>query len=188
MSYHFIRGYRELWKYLAKKTNGGIDEFGSAQLVRAWFKTAEGEVVRCGSWQTLFQEMNNRYGTNFIPHKCRDSRNNYFNIALDEGDIPLVEDKPTVEEKSLISLSPKEDEEVLNALQEQEENQAAEEKVVEVVAAKEPDWKWIESLSNTKEDKLALDQYAAEEFDIQLNKRNTLENMIVVFKEALAAK
>lgn len=188
MSYHFIRGYRELWKYLAKKTNGGVDEFGSAQLVRAWFKTAEGEVVRCGSWQTLFQEMNDRYGTNFIPHKCRDSRNNYFNIALDEGDIPLVEDKPTVEAKSLISLSPKEDEKVLDAVQEQEENQAAEEKVVEVVAAKEPDWKWIESLSNIKEDKLALDQYAAGEFGVKLSRTKKLEGMIEDLKEALSAK
>lgn len=51
---------------------------------------------------------------------------------------------------------------------------------------KEVDWKWIEGLKDTTEDRLALDQYA-EGFDIKLRRNMKLVNMIKKFKEALEA-
>lgn len=49
------------------------------------------------------------------------------------------------------------------------------------------DWKMIDSLKNTKADKLTLDKYA-EGFGISLNRGAKLENMIKAFKEELAKK
>ena len=51
--------------------------------------------------------------------------------------------------------------------------------------AKSPDWEWIDSLANNKEDKEALDVYALKEFNISLNKSKTIANMIKSFKKEL---
>ena len=51
--------------------------------------------------------------------------------------------------------------------------------------AKTPDWGWIDSLANNKDDKQLLDVYALEEFNISLNRSKTLANMIKGFKAAL---
>lgn len=65
------------------------------------------------------------------------------------------------------------------------------EEVVEVVEVEETteapeiEWDWINSLSNTKKDKSALDDWAEVTFNIKLNKRNTLPNMIADLKEQL---
>ena len=56
---------------------------------------------------------------------------------------------------------------------------------VEVSDKVQPDWEWIGTLENKKYDKEKLDVYAEENFNIQLNKRNTLENMVKDFKESL---
>lgn len=64
-----------------------------------------------------------------------------------------------------------------------------EEPIVEALLAseepKQPDWKWIESLENNKEDKLLLDDYADKEFSIKLSRTKKLSNMIIDFKAAL---
>lgn len=53
------------------------------------------------------------------------------------------------------------------------------------VVVKEPDWEWIATLKNNKDDKLALDKYAEAEFGISLNRQMKLDNMIKAFKEEL---
>ncbi len=47
------------------------------------------------------------------------------------------------------------------------------------------DWDWINSLQNKKYDKEALDVWCEKELSIKLNKRNTIENMIVDLKTQL---
>lgn len=47
------------------------------------------------------------------------------------------------------------------------------------------DWDFINSLANTKEDKLKLESYAEDNFKITLKRSMTLEKMIGAFKEAL---
>lgn len=47
------------------------------------------------------------------------------------------------------------------------------------------DWDWINSLQNKKYDKEALDEWCEKELSIKLNKRNTIENMIVDLKTQL---
>lgn len=64
------------------------------------------------------------------------------------------------------------------------------ESVIEVVEEEsketpEIEWDWINSLSNTKKDKAALDDWAEVTLGIKLNKRNTLPNMITDLKEQL---
>lgn len=48
-----------------------------------------------------------------------------------------------------------------------------------------PDWKLIESFGNTKEDKLAFEQYADTNFDIKLKRSMTIDKMVDSFKESL---
>lgn len=57
------------------------------------------------------------------------------------------------------------------------------EKVVEESTS--PDWEWISTLNNNKKDKNTLDVYA-EKFDVRLNQRNTLKNMVSDFKSKLS--
>ncbi|BAV80916.1 hypothetical protein [Vibrio phage RYC] len=78
---------------------------------------------------------------------------------------------------------------VEDAVQEQEEKSEVEKTEIdkEVVAPDAVDWEWVEGLGNTKEDKLALDQYA-EKFDVKLSRTMKIENMVAKFKEALEAK
>ena len=57
--------------------------------------------------------------------------------------------------------------------------------VEEAKEAKSPDWEWIDSLANNKDDKELLDVYALKEFNISLNKSKTLANMIKSFKKEL---
>ncbi len=59
---------------------------------------------------------------------------------------------------------------------------AALEAIVEEV--KEVDWEWVESLKNSKADKIKLDEYA-EGFDVKLNQSNTIANMVKAFKKEL---
>ena len=56
---------------------------------------------------------------------------------------------------------------------------------VEEAAVVSPDWEWINSLANNKDDKELLDVYALKEFNISLNKSKTLANMIKSFKKEL---
>lgn len=46
------------------------------------------------------------------------------------------------------------------------------------------DWVWCESLKNTQEDKLKLDQYA-EGFGVKLNRRNKIDKMLSMFKDEM---
>ena len=48
-----------------------------------------------------------------------------------------------------------------------------------------PDWKLIESFGNTKEDKLAFEQYADTNFGIKLKRSMTIDKMVNSFKESL---
>lgn len=58
------------------------------------------------------------------------------------------------------------------------------EKVEETSAPLSVDWGWVDSLSDTRENKKALDEYAAT-FDVSLRRNMKLENMIKAFKEAM---
>lgn len=49
-------------------------------------------------------------------------------------------------------------------------------------------WDWINSLENKKYDKIKLDEFASEKFNIKLNQKNTLQNMILDFKNQLGVK
>ena len=48
----------------------------------------------------------------------------------------------------------------------------------------EVNWEWCESLKNTQEDKLKLDEYA-EGFGVKLNRRNKIDKMLSMFKDEM---
>lgn len=85
-------------------------------------------------------------------------------------------------------------EEVTDAVSEQKEEEEEEKKSdsglisLEVEDVVTPDWEWIESLDNNKEDKLALDHYAESKFSIKLSRTMKISNMIKAFKEELESK
>ncbi|CAH9011347.1 conserved hypothetical protein [Vibrio phage 249E41-1] len=56
---------------------------------------------------------------------------------------------------------------------------------VDTAPESEVDWDWVSTLKNKKYDKQELDSYASDKFDIKLNQRNTLDNMIADFKSQL---
>lgn len=63
-----------------------------------------------------------------------------------------------------------------------------EDTLIEEVTTKEEntvDWEFIASLSNTKTDKIKLDEYAML-FNVKLNQSNTIKNMVKDFKKQLA--
>ena len=47
------------------------------------------------------------------------------------------------------------------------------------------DWEWISTLKNNTPSKKELDKYAKDKFNIDLNRRMTLENMVADFKTQL---
>lgn len=89
--------------------------------------------------------------------------------------IETIEVEDVKEETLLISLDP-----VVEELKEEEEEVLE----IEPTKVKSVDWEWIESLGNTKEGKLALDEYASE-FGASLNRVKKIENMIADFKDFL---
>ena len=48
------------------------------------------------------------------------------------------------------------------------------------------DWAWVESLEDTPENKLALDEYAEKNSDVKLKRNMKLVNMVRAYKKALA--
>lgn len=98
----------------------------------------------------------------------------YIGEVLEEG-IPVKEEPldDTVEDEPV--------EEVFEAPLPVEDNLVSEPSVVE-----DPDWEWISTLKNNKTDKVKLDAYA-EKFNVKLNQRSTLSNMISDFKDKTSA-
>jgi hypothetical protein len=101
--------------------------------------------------------------------------------VVEPEEVTMVEPVDVVEdviesEDELISLTPPTEEAVVT------------EDVEKVVADKEPDWDWIATLTNSSPSKKSLDEYAEKEFDVSLNRRNTLDNMIADFKDQLTSK
>lgn len=99
----------------------------------------------------------------------------YVNGEWVEGEDIKVVDEPVIEEKE---ETPVEVTEVVEEV-EPESDEAVSETIPEV------DWGWVSTLKNNTPSKKELDKYAKEKFNLDLNRRMTLENMIVDFKTQL---
>ncbi len=143
-----------------------------------WFSfyDVDGKFYNCKNFLYMLRELNKMKGEEFfatsssrangIPHYFVQTGQSELAESLSEvikRDIP-EEVEEVVETEALISLE-----------------------AVDEPKVKEPDWKWIESLEDTKENRKLLDDYAEKEFGIKLRKNMLVANMTKKFKEALEA-
>lgn len=181
MKFEQVRGYHNLWTWLDSKFKG-IDPHKSAIAPKAWFYTAEGEEVPCSSYQQMFQEFNERFGTNFIPDRCFSSRNTHFTIAMQGGDV-IAEDKAPV----VAPVDDKPQTSPLISLSADATSEASQEESEDVSDAPTVDWDYINGLGTDKKAKNHLEQYC-KQFGIDLKKNKTFANMVADFKEFLESK
>ncbi|CAM0038941.1 hypothetical protein VPHK460_0018 [Vibrio phage K460] len=182
MEYFHFKKVNDLRAFLSKR-HEEINLNASISQPSFYFVTTDKVVHRATGTKMLAQVLNGLFG-------------NYYS----------VEDSTTVtRQRGTLAYALQEQEKVETPVQEEKEEVVPEPEVKEVVEdspslisldveedvtedSKEPDWAWIESLENTKDDRLELDQYAEDEFSVKLSRRKTLENMIIDFKEELAKR
>lgn len=188
-SKYFINRY-QLWVFLQPYCNG-IDFNGTLRQRLGCIKMEDSdEVVFTHGSSDFFGKLNDKFNLKIdtkLSHFHKDRSTIFWegdSIKKTSEEIvqdvvvntPEIVHKQVVEQEEEVSESdstPKEEETVVDVSE-----------YVSKGSVKSVDWEWVESLENNKEDKLALDEYA-QEFNVELSRRKTLENMIIDFKEAL---
>lgn len=167
----------EMFEALEKR-NPKFDAVASSftSIRKFGIKDIEGVFTYCGGFQAFVPVWNNLFGNHIHPASFQSGKR--FYIQWVEGSEEVTPTKPEVTPEptasaSLISL----DVEVPVVVEEGEE----------MTDKKEVDWDWVGTLSNNKFGKIKLDEYAAG-FDCNLNRRNTIDNMIEDFKTQLSNK
>lgn len=162
----------KLWEHFNQEVEG-LDFNTTLRLPMFWFILDDGTEYRNGSVKEFAQSMNRVFSTNINEEfsyrygsKCVLFFDEESKEEITEADGTMISLDEPVDENEEVTVSEAEEEPSIT----------------------EPDWDWVESLSSTKEDKLALDQYAEDNFDIKLKRNATLENMIKAFKEAYEIK
>lgn len=178
MEHKFFPNRFSMWKYLEPQCDG-LDLNKTLMMRILSFADQEKQYLNY-SMRDFAESMNSRFGTNINP-TLSNYRGQKVTLFFGESEVetpakvePLIELESAVNEAEII-------EEVI----------VEKEAVIETKEVSEDygvDWEWVESLKNSKYDKIALDEYAAEKFDITLNRVMKIENMIKDFKEKLAEK
>lgn len=168
MSYKYYRTQRDFYNYVATITDE-LDINTSYKYSRHTFVTKDGEVHFASKINDALEMMNGIIGEDYFDaSKSRiKGRQGYLIYFNDESE--------TIEPVELISK-----EVILD--------EVVEEPVIEIEDKYEvdtPDWDWIDTLENNSDDKLLLDKYAEEKFNVKLSRTMKLENMIKKFKEKL---
>ena len=144
------------------KLHKEFDPSESMVMSRYSFKDIQGEQYLAYDFATFVDKFNDRFGMTIDRANSQSAgRQSYLVNFLDVAEKPVIAPvKASVEPK-----------EIADTLV-----------VTEVVT---PDWKLIESFGNTKEDKLAFEQYADTNFGIKLKRSMTIDKMVNSFKESL---
>lgn len=144
------------------KLHKEFDPSESMVMSRYSFKDIQGEQYLAYDFATFVDKFNDRFGMTIDRANSQSAgRQSYLVKFLDVAE-------NHVEAPVKDSVEPKEIADTLV--------------VTEVVT---PDWKLIESFGNTKEDKLAFEQYADKNFGIKLKRSMTIDKMVASFKESL---
>ncbi|AUR91458.1 hypothetical protein NVP1161O_016 [Vibrio phage 1.161.O._10N.261.48.C5] len=185
MEHFHFKKINDLRAFLSKR-HEEINLNASISQPSFYFVTKDGKVHRATGTKMLAQVLNELFG-NF--YSVEDS----ITVTRQRGTLAytLQEQEKVVKAEVVVPV-----EEVKDVVSEPEvlEELAVDESVAEVAVeevvedAKEPDWAWIESLENTKEDRIELDRYAEEEFSVKLSRTMKLANMVKKFKEELAKR
>lgn len=144
------------------KLHKEFDPSESMVMSRYSFKDIQGEQYLAYDFATFVDKFNDRFGMTIDRANSQSAgRQSYLvkflDVAEKHVEAPV---KPSVEHKEI-----------------------ADTLVATEVAT--PDWKLIESFGNTKEDKLAFEQYADTNFGIKLKRSMTIDKMVASFKESL---
>lgn len=152
------------------KLHEEFDPSESMVMSRYSFKDIQGEQYLAYDFATFVDKFNDRFGMTIDRANSQSAgRQSYLVKFLDVVEKPVVAPaKPLVEPSVELPVEHKEIPDTLVA--------------TEVVT---PDWKLIESFGNTKEDKLAFEQYADTNFGIKLKRSMTIDKMVIAFKESL---
>lgn len=129
------------------------------------FKDVQGEQYLAYDFATFVDNFNNRFGMTIDRANSQSAGRQSYLIKFLDGIDKVVE--PLVV-PVIASVESKE--------------------IVDIFVATEvvtPDWELIESFGNTKEDKLAFEQYADKNFGIKLKRSMTIDKMVDSFKESL---
>lgn len=184
MAYHKLFKTRlDLYKHF-ENIYKGVDKNTTLKLPIMWIAMEDGTVHKHNTVQDFAKFCNENFNTNINSKLCRRVLKSIVLYFDDE-----VVDTKSVEEvvdiaTPLISLEVVEDKQEVVT-----EEVVLEDKGVSGDSTETPfiDWDRINSLSNTKEDKVWLDNYATG-FNIELKRNKSLDNMIIDFKAALGIK
>lgn len=140
------------------KLHKEFDPSESMVMSRYSFKDIQGEQYLAYDFATFVDKFNDRFGMTIDRANSQSAgRQSYLVKFLDVAEKPVE--------------APVEPREIADTLV-----------VTEVLT---PDWELIESFGNTKEDKLAFEQYADENFGIKLKRSMTIDKMVASFKESI---
>lgn len=140
------------------KLHKEFDPSESMVMSRYSFKDIQGEQYLAYDFATFVDKFNDRFGMTIDRANSQSAgRQSYLVKFLDVAEKPVE--------------APVEPREIADTLV-----------VTEVLT---PDWELIESFGNTKEDKLAFEQYADTNFGIKLKRSMTIDKMVASFKESL---
>lgn len=175
----------QFWKYLEPKCNG-LNLNSTLRLPLGYVELEDGTSFSNSSVRELVECINREFKLCYDPvTSCRvgNGVTLFWEDGKEQKDIQDIIADVIVEEPEQVV---EQEEGVFegDSASDKEEAIVATPETVSEEDTKEVDWGWIETLENTKEDKLALDEYA-KDFNIELSRRKTLENMIIDFKEAL---
>jgi len=167
MQHKFFPNRFKFWEYLQPQCEG-LDFNRTLRLPICSYSINDEDFIFHNSKDFLVS-LNKRFGLNYDEVRSQRRGQKFTLIWWEEDKEQVVnkseESSEVVIEESIIGTEP----------------EAASE-------APDVDWEWVESLENKKYDKEKLDKYAEDKFNISLNRRNTLENMIIDFKGQLDLK
>lgn len=145
-------------------------------------KSNDDKFIRCGGFLD-FAFQYNTYFTDAIDTSKSFQSGKVFYLFLKED---IVFEETTHKDIEIVPETvPEKVEVVIDTTTTDEEETLSELDTDTPVDEKEVNWDWVNGLDNTKEDKLALDQYAEDHFSIKLSRTMKIENMIKKFKEEL---
>lgn len=152
------------------KLHKEFDPSESMVMSRYSFKDIQGDQYLAYDFATFVDNFNDRFGMTIDRANSQSAgRQSYLVKFLDVAEKPVeVSVETHVEAPIKVCVEFKEIDDKLVA--------------PEVLT---PDWKLIKNFGNTKEDKLAFEQYADTNFGIKLKRSMTIDKMVASFKESL---
>lgn len=174
--------YSKLEFLLSLKNNTKID-FDKTTNCSGWgFVTKDDKHFFGRNFTQYLEAMNEMLGTKFDVVQSVRLGNILKVFYTEQPELEVVVEAPVMSSEEIVVK----DEQPIVEINNVAENASEEElEVIEVSLSDKLDWEMINSLQNKKYDKEKLEKHALEITGINLNKRFTLENMIIQLKEEL---